>query len=385
MGAGLVRQLFADGRNADAKQRAAADPARLPCRRPIKTVMTLLLIYLAIAIGVSFLCSILEAVLLSMGPSFVATVKDDQPKRGAIVAHVRERLDESLAAILILNTFAHTMGAFGVGAQALKVFGPHWETPIAVALTLVILYFSEIIPKTLGATFWRALAVPAAYLILWLVKSVYPLVWISTRMTKLFGRKPEHAITREEIIAMASLGKKGGALISHEDEYLSNVLNLRDVPTEGVLTPRTVVHMLQEDMTISDALDEADTRQFSRMPVFGEDIDDITGKVLRTDLFIAAREGRGSESVKTVAKPVLRVPEKLPVQQLLDLMLKNRVHLCLVEDQFGQTAGIVTLEDAIETLLGREIVDESDTVADMQALARHRYRERLRDDRSKLS
>ncbi len=347
--------------------------------------MTLLLIYLTIAIGVSFLCSILEAVLLSMGPSFVATLKDDQPKRGAIVAHVRERLDESLAAILILNTFAHTMGAFGVGAQALKVFGPRWETPIAVVLTLVILYFSEIIPKTLGATFWRALAVPAAYLILWLVKSVYPLVWISTRMTKLFGRKPEHAITREEIIAMASLGKKGGALISHEDEYLSNVLNLRDVPTEGVLTPRTVVHMLQEDMTISDALDEADTRQFSRMPVFGEDIDDITGKVLRTDLFIAAREGRGSESVKTVAKQVLRVSEKLPVQQLLDLMIKNRVHLCLVEDQFGQTAGIVTLEDAIETLLGREIVDESDTVADMQALARHRYRERLRDDRSKLS
>ena len=345
--------------------------------------MTLLIFYLAIAIGVSFLCSILEAVLLSATPSYVETLKSESPRAGAVVNRVKEQLDESLASILILNTFAHTMGAFGVGAQALKVFGPRWETLIAVVLTLVILYFSEIIPKTLGATFWRTLIVPSAYLILWLIKLVFPLVWIATRLTKLFGSKAESEITREEIIAMASLGKQGGALIARENEYLSNVLGMRETITEEVLTPRTVVHMLDQNMSVSEALDVPQTRQFSRMPVYNENPENITGKVLRHDLFMAERNGQGSEPVKSFTKEIIRVSEKLPVVHLLELMLKNHVHLCLVEDEFGQVSGIVTLEDAIETLLGREIVDESDTVADMQKLARDRYRERLRDDNVK--
>ena len=332
--------------------------------------MTLLILYLAIAIGVSFLCSILEAVLLSATPSYVETLKSEKPRPGAVVNRVRKRLDESLAAILILNTFAHTMGAFGVGTQALKVFGPQWETLIAILLTLAILYFSEIIPKTLGATFWRALIVPAAYLILWLIKLVHPLVWVSTRMTKLFGLRAESEVTREEIIAMASLGKQGGTLIAREKEYLSNMLSLREIFTEDVLTPRTVVHMLDQNMSVSDALDDPQTRQFSRMPIYDENPDNIIGKVLRHDLFMAERSGRGGEPVKNFAKQIIEVSERLPVVHLLELMLKNRVHLCRVEDEFGQTSGIVTLEDAIETLLGREIVDESDTVEDMQKLAR---------------
>ena len=345
--------------------------------------MTLLIIYLAIAIGVSFLCSILEAVLLSATPSYVETLQSEKPRSAEIVIRVRERLDKSLAAILILNTFAHTMGAFGVGAQALKVFGPQWETLIAVLLTLAILYFSEIIPKTLGATFWRQLLVPSAYLILWLVKLVYPLVWISTRLTKLFGSRKENEVTREEIIAMASLGKKGGALIAREQDYVSNALSLREVVTEEVLTPRTVVHMVEQDMSVSEALDDPLTRQFSRMPIYDEQSDRITGKVLRHDLFMAERDGKGDEPVKNFAKDIITVSEEMPVEQLLELMLKERVHLCRVKDDFGQTSGIVTLEDAIETLLGREIVDESDAVADMQELARRKYRERLRDDKVK--
>ena len=345
--------------------------------------MTLLIFYLAIAIGVSFLCSILEAVLLSATPSYVETLKSERPRAGAVVNRVKDRVDESLAAILILNTFAHTMGAFGVGAQALTVFGPQWETLIAVLLTLAILYFSEIIPKTLGATFWRTLIIPASFLILWLVKLVYPLVWISSHLTKLFGRNSETDITREEIIAMGTLGKKGGALIARENEYLSNVLSLREVSTEEVLTPRTVVHMLDQNMSISEALDDPQTRQFSRMPIYDGGPEKITGKVLRHDLFMAERSGHGGEPVNKCAKQILGVSEKLPVVHLLELMLKNHVHLCLVEDEFGQTSGIVTLEDAIETLLGREIVDESDTVEDMQELARDKYRKRLRDNKKK--
>lgn len=340
--------------------------------------MTLLFIYLMIAIGVSFLCSILEAVLLSITPSYLEKLSIEKPRSGKVIAKVKGRMDESLSSILILNTFAHTMGAAGVGSQALQVFGPEWETLIAVVLTLAILYFSEIIPKTLGATFWRSLAVPASLIISWLVKLVYPLVWISTRLTKLFSNNKENEITREEIIALASLGHRDGALFSQENEYLANLLKLHDIRTEEILTPRTVVHMLDENMTVKEALDHPLTQQFTRIPIYGAGMDDITGKVIRVDLFDAERNGRGEEPIRNLAKKIIRVSEKLPVQNLIDMFIKNHMHLFLVEDEFGQTSGIVTLEDAIETLLGREIVDESDTVADMQELARGKYRERLR-------
>jgi CBS domain containing-hemolysin-like protein len=340
--------------------------------------MTLLFVYLFIAIGVSFLCSILEAVLLSITPSYLERLNLERPVAGKMIIGVKERLDESLSSILILNTFAHTMGAAGVGSQALQVFGEKWETLIAVLLTLAILYFSEIIPKTLGATFWRTLAVPAALVISWLVKLVYPLVWISTRLTKLFSRAEGKEITREEIIALASLGHREGTLFSQENEYLTNVLNLREIRTEQILTPRTVVHMLDETLTVSEALKLPKTIQFTRVPIYGRGMDDITGKVIRMDLYEAERAGRGDEPIKAIARDLQRVSEKLPVQNLLDLFIKSHRHMFLVEDEFGQTAGIVTLEDAIETLLGREIVDENDTVADMQALARARFRDRLR-------
>jgi CBS domain containing-hemolysin-like protein len=344
--------------------------------------MTLLLIYLSIAIGVSFLCSVLEAVLLSITPSFVEQTSSSNPTAGRILVKVKQQLDESLSSILILNTFAHTMGAAGVGAQAAQVFGAEWETLIAVLLTLAILYFSEIIPKTLGATFWRKLAVPSAYIIRWLVKLVFPLVWISTRLTGLFSGGENNEITREEIIALASLGQKDGNLISQENEYLSNMLRLREIQTEQVLTPRSVVHMLDQNLTVSEALNLPQTIQFSRMPVYGKSIDDIVGKVIKLDLFEAERKGQGDSQVSQFAKPIVRVSERLPVHKLLDMFIDDRGHLFLVEDEFGQTAGIVTLEDAIETLLGREIVDESDKVEDMQALARGKYRERLRNSRT---
>jgi len=343
--------------------------------------MTLLFIYLAIAIGVSFLCSILEAVLLSITPGYVAQITSNRPLAGKQLIKVKQHLDESLSSILILNTFAHTMGAAGVGSQALQVFGAEWETLIAILLTLAILYFSEIIPKTLGATFWRKLAIPAAFIISWLVKLVYPLVWISTRLTKLFSNSDISSISREEIIALASLSHKEGTLHSNESEYLSNLLNLGKVRTRQVLTPRSVVHMLKNDMSITEALNLAKTKQFSRMPVYRDHRDDIIGKIIKRDLFEAERAGHGSDLISQYIKPIIRVSEKLPVQKLLDTFIKNRAHMFLVEDKFGQNAGVVTLEDAIETLLGREIVDESDTVEDMQELAKNKYRERLRENK----
>ncbi len=347
--------------------------------------MTLLFVYLTIAIGVSFLCSVLEAVLLSITPSYVEHAVAQRPRAGKVLTKVKTRLDESLSSILILNTFAHTMGAAGVGSQAIQIYGEKWETVIAILLTLAILYFSEIIPKTLGAVFWRALALPAAYTISWLVKLVYPLVWISTRITKLFSRNGGSEITREEIIALASLGHKDGTLFSQENEYVSNILRLREVRTEEILTPRSVVHMLDQSLTVTQALEQPETRQFTRIPIYHNGIDDITGKVINRDLFEAERNGQGDTPLSQHAKPIRRVAERLPVHQLLDLFIKHRAHLFLVEDQFGQTTGIVTLEDAIETLLGREIVDETDTVEDLQQFAKGKLRERRRRDKSEPS
>ena len=317
-------------------------------------------------------------------PSYVEQTAQTNPKAGELLARLKDQLDESLSSILILNTFAHTMGAAGVGAQASKVFGAQWETLIAVVLTLAILYFSEIIPKTLGATFWRRLAIPSAFIIVWLVRLVFPLVWLATRITRLFSNSENNEITREEIIALASLSHKDGTLFAHENDYLSNILNLREITTEKVLTPRSVVHMLDKNTTITEAIDNPQSKHFTRIPIFGESIDDVVGKVIKRDLYDAERKGHGDKPISEIAKPIQRVSEKLPVQKLLDLFIKNRAHLFLVEDEFGQNAGIVTLEDAIETFLGREILDDNDTVADMQEFARGRYRDRLRSEKKDI-
>ncbi|QFU74450.1 DUF21 domain-containing protein [Halioglobus maricola] len=344
--------------------------------------MTLLLIYLLIAIGVSFLCSILEAVLLSVTPGFVASQQADKPRRAKALESVKENLDQSISSILILNTFAHTMGAAGVGAQALKVFGAQYETIVALLLTLAILYLSEIIPKTLGARYWKQLALPAAQVIQVLVKLLYPLVWVSAKLTALFGSGGHSsAISREELAAMARLGVHHGALGSQESELLENMLKLRQTRTEDILTPRTVVSALDSTLTVGEALAQLAEVPFTRLPVYEESLDTVVGLALRPQLHEIEREDGEDRPLREFLIPMNRVSRELPVLRLLDLFIKRREHMFLVEDEYGQTEGIVTLEDAVETLLGREIMDESDTVEDMQELARLKYRGRLRDSR----
>jgi CBS domain containing-hemolysin-like protein len=343
--------------------------------------MTLLVLYLTIAVGVSFLCSVLEAVLLSVTPGFVESTLVKKPRRGQVLKDVKESLDKSISSILILNTFAHTMGAAGVGAQAVKVFGPRWETLIAFLLTLVILYFSEIIPKTLGATFWKQLALPAAVVIRLLVRLLFPLVWVSAQLTRLFsggGNSHAAAVSREELAALAKLGARHGSLGPQESELLENILQLRQTRTEEILTPRSVVSALEQGLTVGEALSELADVPFTRLPVCDGGLDNVVGMVLRPRIHDAEREGLGDKPLLDCVTPIHRVSVELPVLRLLDLFIRRREHLFLVEDEYGQTEGIVTLEDAMETLLGREIMDESDTVEDMQELARTRYRGRLR-------
>ena len=344
--------------------------------------MTLLVTYLIIAIGVSFICSILEAVLLSVTPGFVESQLEERPRRAKTLKVVKDDIEESISSILILNTFAHTMGAAGVGAQAVAVFGPRWETLIAFLLTLAILYFSEIIPKTLGATYWQQLALPAAQVIRWLVRLLYPLVWLSAKLTNLFSGDGSNArVSREELAALAKLGLRHGSLGPQESELLENILQLRHTRTEEILTPRTVVAALDSSLTVGQALSELDAVPFTRLPVYKGDLDSVIGMVLRPRIHDMAREGGTDRPLDECVTDIHRVSEELPVLRLLDSFIRRREHLFLVEDEYGQTAGIVTLEDAVETLLGREIMDESDTVEDMQELARSKYRGRLRDSR----
>lgn len=343
--------------------------------------MTLLIIYLAIAIGVSFMCSVLEAVLLSVTPGFVESQQIQKPRRAKVLKDVKDNLDESISSILILNTFAHTMGAAGVGAQAVKVFGPRWETLIAFVLTLAILYLSEIIPKTLGATFWKQLALVAAVLIRWLTRLLFPLVWLSAQLTRLFsGRAHASHVSREELAALAKLGARHGSLGEQESALLENILMLRQIRTGEIVTPRTVVTALDQSLTVADALTELEDSPFTRLPVFETDLDTVVGMVFRPRLMEADREGHGKNGLADYVTPLHRVSAELPVMRLLDLFIRRREHMFLVLDDYGQTAGVVTLEDAMETLLGREIMDESDTVEDMQELARSRYRGRLREE-----
>lgn len=345
--------------------------------------MSLLFTYLAIAIGVSFLCSVLEAVLLSITPSYVESISAKHPNKGKMLHRVKDRLDRSIASILILNTFAHTMGAAGVGAQAAKIFGVQWETVIAVILTLVILYFSEIIPKTVGATYWRQLAIPSSNIIYWLIKLVYPMILVSELITKSFRKNKPQEVSREEIIALASLGHQMGSLIGQENEYLTNVLKLREIKTEEILTPRSVMHCLDADSTISKALSYSETKQFTRIPIYKDNSDNVIGLVINRDLLFKEREGKSDLQLHTLAKPITRVSESLTVQPLLDMFIKKREHMFLVEDEYGQTAGLVTLEDAIETMLGREILDETDKIEDLQEHAKGKYRDRLRSNKTK--
>jgi len=340
--------------------------------------MTLLIIYLTLAIGISFICSILEAVLLSITPIYIAQIKEKQPRGALMLNKVKDNLDQSISSILILNTFAHTMGAAGVGAQAIRIYGEQSETWIALFLTLAILYFSEIIPKTLGATFWRQLALPSAYTINFLVKLVFPLVWISSRLTHLFSGHKKEGISRDEVLAFTALSYKEGALATQESILVENILKLREAKTADILTPRTVMHALAEQLTVAEALNEEKTAIFSRIPIFKESKDSITGMVLKTDLYNYERDNQGHILLKEICSPVHNISEALPVLNLLDLFIKRHEHLFVVEDHFGQTAGVVSLEDAVETLLGKEIVDESDKVEDLQQMAKQQYREKLR-------
>jgi CBS domain containing-hemolysin-like protein len=340
----------------------------------------LLIIYVLLALVFSFLCSVAESVLLSITPSYIEGQKEKRPKHAALLKRLRQdNVDRSLAAILTLNTIAHTVGAIGAGAKATVVFGSAWFGLFSAVMTLLILFLSEIVPKTIGAVYWSKLAGPISIFVSTLIVVLYPIVWISERTTRSISRgKDLNLFTKDEFIAMASVGVKAGEIGSKESRIIQNLLRFESLKVADIMTPRTVISALPEDMNIIDSLKQVVQAPFSRLPVYKTDIDDITGFVLKDDVLILTAQKRGDGQLKTLKREILPVPESVSLTSLLERFLKDRKHIAIVVNEHGGTDGLVTLEDLIETLMGMEIMDETDNVENMRALARKQWMERAK-------
>jgi len=340
--------------------------------------MTLLLFYLFLALGVSFLCSLVEAGILSLSRSHVALLVKQNVGGAERLQALKRNIDRPLAAILTLNTIAHTVGAAGVGAQSQTLFGSAWVAATSAVLTLLVLVLSEIIPKTLGAVYALRLATFTAYTIDVMIVVTYPLVIAFQAFSNLLaGQTAGHRLSREEIALVAEIGAAEGALNESEHRIIRNALYFDVKLVKSVMTPRTVVFMAPRELSVRQMLEQHAPLRFSRIPIFGKGPDDISGVVLRHEIYEAARLGQAEQRLERLAAPIHAVPEVAPVSRVLDEFLKRREHLFLVVDEFGGAAGIITLEDAIETLLGAEIVDETDRVADMRQIAASLFRRRL--------
>jgi len=340
--------------------------------------MTLLFLYLFLALFFSSLCSILEATVLSSTPSYIESMDKNSYSQKSIelVKKMKADIDRSISAILTLNTFAHTMGAAGVGAQATIVFGEKWQSLVAFILTLLVLYITEIYPKTYAAVYWKKFLIPTAYIISFLIKVTYPFIWVGTKITNYIQRnkKDEANFSKDEIMALVNLSEKEGTIQAKESDFIENLFKLKSIKTKEILTPRSVVFALNSQTTVKEALKIDKTYIHSRIPVFDETIDNIVGVVLNQTILEKSVKKKKDIALKSIMTSVHKISEDINVSLLIDLFVRKKSHFFVVVDSYGQTSGIVTLEDALETLLGVEIVDEKDEVIDMQELAKDKLR-----------
>lgn len=336
--------------------------------------MTLLVTYLLLTLILSFMCSLLEATLLSSTSSYIESLdkKGYSPKTVDLAKDVKQNIDKSISSILTLNTFANTMGAAGVGAQAAIIFGSNWQAVIAFILTLMVLFISEIFPKTLGAIYWRKFIVPAVYIISFMVKITYPFIFLATFITNALqkGRKNEVNFSKDEIITIVDMSEKEGVLQAKESILIKNLFKLKNIKAKDIMTPRTVVFAFDSKTTLKEALLNDNLYVYSRIPVYNESIDDIAGVVFKQTILEKRVKKKKKTLLKDIMVPVHKVPENISVSTLFDMFIRMKMHLFIVQDEYGQTSGVVTLEDALETLLGIEIVDEMDQVTDMQEFAK---------------
>jgi len=345
--------------------------------------MGLLIFFFLLSILFSFLCSVWEAVLLSITPSFVEVAYKEKGKTGQLLKNFKKDIDRPLAAILTLNTIAHTVGAIGVGAQAGKEFGDQdmvlagWTMPFSVeafvgaVMTLAILILSEIIPKTIGANYWKSLSGFTVRSLNIIIYALFPLVWLSQFITKILKKDKEKSVlSRADFSAMAEIGEKEGIFRSNESKIIHNLLRLNTIRAKDIMTPRTVVKAANQELTIQTFYSNNQKLQFSRIPVFAESKDHINGFVLKDEILSNIIKDNGQAPLRDIMREIYIINEQMPLPDLFNQMMEKREHIALVVDEFGGMAGILTMEDIIETLLGIEIVDEQDNIEDMQLLAR---------------
>lgn len=338
--------------------------------------MGLVFLYLLLALSVSFLCSVLEAVLLSTPVSFIAMKEQEGAKNAPLLMHMKKDIDRPISAILSFNTIAHTVGSAGVGAEATKVFGDEWFGVISAILTILILVLSEIIPKTIGSYYWRQLAMTAAPIIRVMIILMYPLVWLSEFITKLVSAdKQPLSVSREEVTAMVTVGTEEGVFESQEKDIIQNLFKLDNITVGEIMTPRTVVVAAQENTTLKEFYAEEEHRTYSRIPIYSENPDFITGVVLKQTVLENLAEDKFDMELREIRRPILSYDEETPVGDVWEEMLKGKEHIAQVRNEYGCFLGVVTMEDIIETIIGQEIVDEKDTVADLQEYAREKWKE----------
>jgi CBS domain containing-hemolysin-like protein len=334
--------------------------------------MLLLLIYILIALGFSFVCSVAEAVILSVSSAYISVLEKNDKSTGKLLrAHVDD-INKPLAAILTLNTIAHTMGAAGAGAQAAAIFGDAYLGLASAVLTLLILVFSEIIPKTLGAIHWRKLAPITAYFLKYLILVLYPFVKLAQKLTSGFSEEPPlKGLSRAELSALASLSQEEGQIAVQEASILHNLLNLQNLKLRDCMTHRTVVFSISEEMTVENFFQHHRDVTFSRIPIYESDEpENISGYVLKTDLLMAQFSGKSTYKVKDFTKDMVTLLSSMPITQAFDPLHKKRGNMLLIVDEYGGLEGILTNEDLIERLLGIDIVDENDHIVSMKNLAK---------------
>lgn len=342
--------------------------------------MFLLVVYVFVALGFSFLCSIAEAVILSVNTPYITLLRRQGRPAGALLGRMKADINRALAAILTLNTIAHTIGAAGAGAQAARVFGNAWVGVASAVLTLLILVFSEIIPKTLGAHYWKQLAPATAYLLQGLVWLLYPFVRLAELITRGLSHGPVlTGFNRDELAAMAEISAGEGLIAEDETRILKNLLRLREHRVTDVMTPRTVIFSLADSLRVEEYFWKYGDRRFSRIPVYRDDPDHLDGFVLRSDLLLAQARGNTDTPLANYRRELHVLPGSNSLSQAFDAFLEKRAHMMIIVDEYGCLLGLVTLEDILETLLGLEIVDESDRDTDMQAHARRLWRRRARE------
>lgn len=339
--------------------------------------MLLLITYILVAILFSFACSIFEAVLLSVNRAYIALLEKDDHQAGALLKSLKDDVSKPLAAILTLNTIAHTIGAAGAGAQAAAVFGSAYVGLASAILTLLILVFSEIIPKTLGATFWKQLAPITAFSLKYLIVVLYPFVKLSEMITGKLSHEPTlNGFSREEFAAMADISSEDGQILKQESKFLKNLMSLEGTLVKDAMTPRTVIFSLSQKLTVEEFFHKHDQGPFTRIPIYEGDREEMTGYVFRSDILLAQARGNSDCLLANYRLDLPAMLADMPLSHALNEMLKQRTHMMLAVNEYGGVEGLLTLEDVMETMLGFEIVDEKDKTVDMQKEAKKQWKRR---------